>query len=185
MPDVGRDCEADLAVYGTLVSRYMSNVDLTWRMTGNVFVLEALIFAGLAAFREPSILIALGIFGLLVGVAGAATMRRCELASILDRVLLDKYEAALFAGRVPPVLTLDHTKRLPDRLAALDRREAQEVFYGGSRHRWPFRVAGWFDRRLMLYFPASLWWVFLSLLLAAASPVAAVIHLTALSPSPP
>lgn len=172
-----------VAVYQTLFLRYQSNTDLQWRVPSFVVTAEAFVFAGLFTLNSKAAVMLLGLLGFLLAIGGSLTMRRLELAAILDRGLLDIYETRLLPqsnipqsnidhGTVQPWPALLHVNRLPNRAELLARVQQKEtdsgmdsiipgLFYGSSVKGRLGRLLRFLDRAVLVAFPPSLWWFLL------------------------
>jgi hypothetical protein len=170
-----------IAVYQTLYSRYDNHTDLIWRVPSFILTAETLIFAGIFTITSRLAVGVLGVLGALISFVGLLTMRRFDLSALVDRSLLDIYEARLLhqvqadhAGKPWPQLA--HGMRLPERLKSLAREQGlpegsnpRGIFYGSSRNDIAGRAATAIDRLIVVRFPSSGGWYVLLALLGVVS----------------
>jgi hypothetical protein len=110
------DLIINLARYAAVAARYDLAADLQWRLPTTVLTVESFVYLGLVTVGQghEAVHWLLGVLGFLLGLVGAASMRRLELTSIADRILLDVYEELISeAGRTVPVIP--HRSRSNDR----------------------------------------------------------------------
>lgn len=133
--------ERVIPVYQALNARYSSNTSLQWQVPLYVLPVQAALIVGITA-TEGFWAFVLGVVAAAIGLVGVPVMWRIESVARWDRQALDEFESVLLPAHDAD-LRLMHSAHFNVRLNAKPLQMARS------------RFAGYFEQRVLKYFPPS------------------------------